>query len=356
MDPPREIISLLITSILGGLALTQSINELQTELATKGSSIPIFSILYFLVFLSLWLRFIPGNISHIRKLERWPNSSVNTWLLDISVITAESMIIVFMAGSLIGNVEQLSWAVAALLFLDSFWLAAMLPGAREKVRPEPQWIWLWLNIPSAALVMVFSIINISYTDSFGLRTLFSSSILAIFFGASAIADIYRSAPDWFGRPRFSKPSKEMAKIHEAHMKEAIEEARKGLASGGIPIGAVLAEDGTIIGRGYNKRVQEGNPIAHAEVECLKMAGRRQSYESTILYTTLMPCCFCAGAILLFGIKTVVVGESRNFEGARSLLETCGVTVVDLDNDECHDMLKRYIKVNKSTWNEDIGKS
>jgi creatinine deaminase len=141
---------------------------------------------------------------------------------------------------------------------------------------------------------------------------------------------------------------------DVFMKIAIQEARKGLDEGGIPIGSVLVKNDRIIGRGYNRRVQESDPIMHAEVACLQNAGRIGKYEETVLYSTLMPCYLCAGAVVQFGIRKVVVGESENFSGAREFLESHGVEVVDLNLDECKQLMKRFIHTNPDLWNEDIG--
>ncbi len=143
---------------------------------------------------------------------------------------------------------------------------------------------------------------------------------------------------------------------DEHMKTALDEARSGLSAGGIPIGAVLVgPDGKILGRGHNRRVQDNDPIMHAEINCMRNAGRVRSYRGTTLYSTLMPCYLCAGAAVQFGIKKVVVGESRNFTGARSFLKEHGVEVVDLDLGECAELLSKFIKENPEVWNEDIGK-
>lgn len=138
------------------------------------------------------------------------------------------------------------------------------------------------------------------------------------------------------------------------MKAAIEEAKKGAAQGGIPIGSVLVKNGEIIGRGHNKRVQENDPILHAEIDCLRNAGRLGSYSATVLYSTLMPCYLCAGAVVQFGIKKVVVGESNTFPGARQFMEEHGVEVVDLDLQEFKEMMDRFISKNINLWKEDIG--
>jgi len=138
------------------------------------------------------------------------------------------------------------------------------------------------------------------------------------------------------------------------MKAAIEEAEAGLREGGIPIGSVLVKDGKLIGRGHNKRVQESNPVMHAETDCLKNAGRIGTYRGTVLYSTLMPCYFCAGAVVQFGIKKVVAGEARTFPGAREFMESHGVEVLDLDLRECKLLMEEFIRKNPKLWNEDIG--
>lgn len=139
------------------------------------------------------------------------------------------------------------------------------------------------------------------------------------------------------------------------LKAAIDEARSGLAEGGIPIGSVLVKDGEIVGRGHNRRVQHGDPMAHAEIDCLQNAGRIGSYKGTTLYSTLMPCYLCAGAVVQFGIKKVIAGESRTFPGAKSFMEEHGVEVVDVDDNECYALMQEFIKKNPALWNEDIGK-
>lgn len=138
------------------------------------------------------------------------------------------------------------------------------------------------------------------------------------------------------------------------MVAAIEEARVGLAEGGIPIGSALVKDGKIIARGHNKRVQENNPILHGEMDCLFNAGRVGSYKNTVIYSTLMPCFMCAGTIVQFKIPKVIVGESKTFPGARAFMESHGVEVVDLNNEDCIEMMERFIQQSPALWNEDIG--
>lgn len=138
------------------------------------------------------------------------------------------------------------------------------------------------------------------------------------------------------------------------MLAAIEEAKKGLSEGGIPIGSVLVKNGKIIGRGHNQRVQKGSPTLHAEIDCLENAGRIGSYKDTVLYSTLMPCYLCSGAIVQFGIKKVIVGESKTFPGGPEFMRSHGVEVTDLDNDTCIKLMSDFIEANPKLWNEDIG--
>ena len=139
------------------------------------------------------------------------------------------------------------------------------------------------------------------------------------------------------------------------MRAAVAEAHLGLAEGGIPIGSVLVRHGQIIGRGHNKRVQENNAVKHAEIDCLMNAGRVKNYRSTVLYSTLMPCYLCGGAIVQFGIPRVVAGEARTFAGSEEFMRQHGVEVVNLDLDECAEMMRAFITSHPALWNEDIGR-
>lgn len=138
------------------------------------------------------------------------------------------------------------------------------------------------------------------------------------------------------------------------MKLAIAEAQQGIQEGGIPIGSVLVKDGKIVGRGHNKRVQDADPVTHAEIDCLRNAGRIGSYRGTTLYSTLMPCYLCAGAIVQFGIKKVYAGESETFSGAKDFMLQHGVEVIDLNLEECKNMMRTFIAEKPELWNEDIG--
>jgi creatinine deaminase len=141
----------------------------------------------------------------------------------------------------------------------------------------------------------------------------------------------------------------------AMLKTAVEEARTGLAEGGIPIGAALFDrDGNLLGKGHNRRVQEGDPSAHGETDAFRKAGRQRTYRDKIMVTTLAPCWYCSGLIRQFGIGTVVVGESVNFRGGIDWLRENGIEVFDIHSQECIQMLANYISGNPAIWREDIG--
>jgi cytosine/creatinine deaminase len=140
------------------------------------------------------------------------------------------------------------------------------------------------------------------------------------------------------------------------MEAAIAEAEAGLAEGGIPIGSVLVVDGTIRGRGHNRRVQKGSVILHAEMDCLENAGRLTvaEYRRAVLYSTLSPCWMCSGTTLLYKIPKVVIGENRTFQGPEDVLRSQGVDVLLVDDGECHKVLQDFIRANPQLWDEDIG--
>ena len=140
------------------------------------------------------------------------------------------------------------------------------------------------------------------------------------------------------------------------LKAAVDEANKGLREGGIPIGSVIVYQGEIIGRGHNRRIQNGSAILHGEMDALENAGRQPAsvYRECTLYTTLSPCSMCSGAILLYGIRKIVVGENRTFTGEEELLRSRGVHVEVLQDDTCVQMMKDFIARQPQVWNEDIG--
>jgi len=144
-------------------------------------------------------------------------------------------------------------------------------------------------------------------------------------------------------------------LHQRLLREALQEAKLGLSEGGLPIGSVLADSrGQVIARGHNLRVQTSDPTAHAEVVCIRNAGRRRDWRQLTLVSTLSPCVMCTGTSLLFRIPTVIIGENRNFLGAEHLFAQAGVTLTVLDDPECMEMMRSFITQHPDLWNEDIG--
>jgi cytosine/creatinine deaminase len=140
------------------------------------------------------------------------------------------------------------------------------------------------------------------------------------------------------------------------LESALEEAKRGQCAGGVPIGSVLVIDGQIVGRGHNQRMQKGSSVLHAEMDCLENAGRlpAASYRRSVLYSTLSPCDMCSGAVLLYGIPRVVVGENRTFQGPEEYLLSRGVDLEIVDSPECYQLMQDFIAENPAVWNEDIG--
>ena len=145
-------------------------------------------------------------------------------------------------------------------------------------------------------------------------------------------------------------------MRDQFFEEAVNQAKKGLQEGGIPIGSVIVHDNKILGKGHNKRIQEGSVVLHGEMDALENAGRQKAavYKESVLYTTLSPCPMCSGTIILYGIPKVVVGENRTFLGEEDLLRSKGVEVIVLNDAECIDMMTKFINEKPQLWNEDIG--
>lgn len=145
-------------------------------------------------------------------------------------------------------------------------------------------------------------------------------------------------------------------MKDKYLEEALNEARKGLDEGGIPIGSVLVIDGKIAGRGHNRRVQKGSAILHAEMDCIENAGRLKAgdYQRATIYSTLSPCDMCSGAILLYKIPKVVIGENKTFKGPEDYVRSCGAEVEVVNDEQCIQLMKDFIKEKPELWNEDIG--
>ena len=152
-----------------------------------------------------------------------------------------------------------------------------------------------------------------------------------------------------------KDTQDTTPDYAAMLQVAIEEARTGLAEGGIPIGAALFRaDGSLVSRGHNRRVQQDDPSIHGETDAFRRAGRQKSYRDLIMVTTLAPCFYCSGLVRQFGFQTVVVGESQTFQGGIDELRALGINVIDLNSPQCVELLNSYIAAHPEVWNEDIG--
>lgn len=141
--------------------------------------------------------------------------------------------------------------------------------------------------------------------------------------------------------------------HRKYMRLALEEAQISYQEGGVPVGAVMVENGQVIGRGHNRRVQDGNPVSHGETDCMKNAGRRPGYANVTMYTTLSPCMMCTGTIIQFGISRVIIGENKNFPGNIDFLKERGVEVLLLNDQACIDLMSKFISERPELWFEDI---
>ncbi len=149
------------------------------------------------------------------------------------------------------------------------------------------------------------------------------------------------------------PAGSISKDDREFMRLAFEEAKSGYLEGGVPVGAVMVENGRVIGRGRNRRVQDGNPVSHGETDCMKNAGRRPNYSKVHMYTTLSPCMMCAGTIIQFGVGRVVIGENQNFPGNIDFLKQRGVEVVLLNDPDCIELMKKFVAERPDLWFEDI---
>jgi creatinine deaminase len=179
-----------------------------------------------------------------------------------------------------------------------------------------------------------------------------------------------SKPEIAAPPNAPRPDPSKQSSADPFLLAAMDEAKKGLAEGGLPIGSVLVRGNQIIGRGHNRRVQKGDPMAHAEIDCLTNAGRQKTYKNTVLYSTLMPCYLCSGAAVQFGIPKVIVGESVNFSGdckgesgspcrgvsSLAFMRSHGIEVIDLHDEPCIEMISRFIREHPGLWLEDIGRN
>jgi cytosine/creatinine deaminase len=384
----RRLVSQLLVAALFAVAYSEMVGPV-TEAFNK-DGINIQTLAWPLIYMATVLRFFIGNILHLESPYLTGPDAAFKWFWDVFIIIAEGVILIF-AGA-VTTIDASAEAhvsftdyLLILYVVDVIWLGSMRLlskagglwprpfGPMVRGRDEAPFEWAWVNI---GLIMLMGWLGvIGHPDHISDLTLcilvganviaFAWDVVAIAYGIrepnadsiSPLAPPIRSFSSrsaaliaWIRDPRGSK------KKIGSGMSLALSNARQSLSEGGIPVGAaLLSEKGRTMGVGRNRRVQRNNPILHAEIDCLANAARHQDYSATTMYSTVMPCHMCAGAIIQFGIPRVVVGESENFSGARDLLRSHGVKVIDLKDSACRDLLAEYISRHPDTWQEDIGK-
>jgi creatinine deaminase len=383
----RRLVSQLLVAALFAVAYSETVVPV-TEAFNK-DGVNIQTLAWMLIYMATALRFFIGNILHLESPILTGPDAVFKWFLDLFFILAEGVILIFA-----GNVTTIDASAKAhvsftdyllvLYVVDVIWLGSirLLSQAGEHwprtfgsmVRGKDMAPFEWALVNVALIMLMGWLDVIGHPDRISDATLyvlvvanalaFGWDVLAIAYGirepdadiTSPLAPPIRSFRSrfaalitWIRDPRSSKGKT------SSGINLALSNARLSLSEGGIPVGAaLLSEKGQTLGVGRNRRVQKSNPILHAEIDCLANAARHKDYSGTTLYSTVMPCHMCTGAIIQFGIPRVVVGESQNFSGAHDLLKSYGVEVIDLDDSTCRDLLAEYISRHPDTWQEDIG--
>ncbi len=385
----RRLVSQLLVAALFAVAYSEPVGPVTDAFDQSGVNLQ--NLAWLLIYMATVLRFFIGNILHLESTDLTDPDAAFKWFWDLFFIVMQCVVLIF-AGAVTtiqsSAVAEISFTDYLLILyaLDVVWLLSirllhvlgkrwprslfrsmvrtrdMAPLEWAEVNvflglviwgldlvghhpyPIPDWK-LWVLLALNAAAFLDDVVKIAY----GIREPNAANV-------SPLAPPIRSTKSWSaaiaGRVKGFLASK------DAHsgMDLAIASAQQSLKEGGIPVGAALIDSqGKELGTGHNRRLQKNSPILHAEIDCLANASRRKDYSGTTLFSTLMPCYMCAGAIIQFGIPRVVVGESRNFAGAKDLLQEHGVTVVDLDDPACKDLLEDFIARNPQTWREDIGK-
>ena len=365
----RHLISEVLVAALVAVAYEQPVSVVITAVHNDGG-ISTKSLALFVVFFLTVLRFFIGDILHLDEDElSEPRDDLADkgaearWFFDLAWIVLEFMILIFL-GHLVSLEESQHVSIGffglliVLMAVDVSWICAMgiMSCLGNKYKTHPLWglwrrttktPWGWAMLNASLGVALIWYVTATKISSAALLVLVGINVV-VFFVDVVILNYY------MGRRAMSEDTSD-APQPQVGMTAAISQARSSEEEGGIPIGAALVDaDGTVIGAGHNLRVQEGVPVFHAEIACLAAVGRRRSYKDTTLYSTLMPCYMCAGAIIQFGIPSVIVGESANFAGAAALLAAHGVQVTRLEDEECIAMLRNFINTKPDVWYEDIG--
>lgn len=353
----RRNFSELMIVIMVGVAFEQMAHSLghpviKNEALINNSLIAI-------IFFFTSIRFLIGDHFHLQNDALAQHG--NLWFADLMCIGVEMFILIFIGNAC--NVEESALArlhfiklIIVLLSVDIVWvLSQQLTRAKRGTLPHrKKWLrrflgispipWEWAILNSLFILAVL-ILHYFVPNLYSQTGLFGLAILSV--GAFALDVNFTDFPNFISRDA------EYGK--DEFMQAAIDEAEVGRQEQGIPIGSVLVRDGQILARGRNRRVQDKNPMMHAEINCLTNAGRMTSYRDTTLYSTLMPCHLCAGAVIQFGIRRVIAGEAETFPGAKEYMRAHGVEVINLDLDECRQAMEVFIAANRELWNEDIGR-
>lgn len=385
----RRLVSQLLVAALFAVAYSEPVGPVTEAFDTSGVNLQ--NVAWMAIYMATVLRFFIGNILHLEKRDLIASEGIFKWFFDLGFIVLQCVVLIF-AGA-VTTIDSSSAAevtftdyLAILYALDVIWLLSMqaldrlgrrwprsrLFGPMVRRDDMAPLQWAEVNIVLALMIGAMGLIG-GHPDAIPDWKLWVLlAINAYAFGKDVVVIAYGiREPEAGGTSPLALPIKRprswssriaswVRRIRSDHdaqsgMDLATKSARESLSEGGIPIGAALLDEGgQVIGVGHNRRLQSDNPILHAEMDCLATASRRHDYAGTTLYSTLMPCYMCAGAVIQFGIPRVVVGESENFQGARDLLLEHGVEVVDLNDPVCKEMLKQFIQQNPESWHEDIG--
>jgi cytosine/creatinine deaminase len=367
----RHLISEVLVAALVAVAYEGPVGVVHAALRSEGVSIS--SLALFVVFFLTVLRFFIGDILHLDEDELSEprddfadKGAEARWFLDLGVIVLEFVILIFL-GHLASLKESQHRPVSfyalftVLMAVDVLWIFAMGVMSWLTKRYHSHMLWgLWERgkVPWGWAVLNAAMLAITWIW-YARGSHYSTKDLSIFTSINAVAFVVDVVilNYYMGRHAMEGDIVDTVQLRDAGMTAALQQARASESEHGIPIGAALLDgDGNVIGAGHNQRVQLGNQVLHAEIDCLANVGRRTSYADTTLYSTLMPCYMCAGAIIQFKIPRVVVGESKNFEGAADLLKAHGVQVTDVEDEECVAMMRNFIANRSDVWAEDIGTS
>jgi cytosine/creatinine deaminase len=365
----RTLISQVLVAGLIAVAYSEPVSPVSEAFDNRGVGID--TLAWIFVYAATVLRFFVGDILHLEKEDLVAPEAEVRWFWDVSFIVLQCIVLIF-AGAVTTIYASASSKVTfveyllILYALDVFWIASVhvthrvgssdrFGGLlRRMVRDGemPPVGWAVMNIGLGLMMWRLGLVtNHSLPSEWKLYTVVGAN------GAAFAADVFFIKYGLREREGKYRTGDESSLQGGAGLTVAIDQAKISLQQGGIPIGAALMDGGGgVIGKGHNRRLQNETPILHAEMDCIAQVGLRGGYAGLTLYSTLMPCYMCAGAIVQFGIRRVIMGESRNFHGAGKFMREHGIEVLDLDNIECRRMLSDFISEHPDAWREDIGMS